>query len=173
MINKMKSIFLSCVFLISIQLIGFSQSITPYTLNMCGGYSNSLEWSIGESVSVSNFIRPGLELNTGVLQPTANLITSISDFPGQYFSKQIRIGPNPVLSVLYLDIELMESGSISYDLVDLTGIERMHYEAGFVFGNYSQKIDLEKFPSGTYFIRLFFRPNNKELQTAIFKLIKL
>jgi hypothetical protein len=158
MINKMKSIFLSYIFLISIQLIGFSQSITPYTLNMGGGYSTSLEWSIGESVSVSNFIRPGLELNTGVLQPTANLITAISDFPGQYFSNQIRIGPNPVLS---------------YDLLDLAGIERMHYEAGFVFGNYSQKIDLEKFPSGTYFIRLFFRPNNKEPQMAIFKLIKL
>ena len=169
----MKSIFLSCIFLISIQLIGFSQSITPYTLNMGGGYSNSLEWSFGESVSVSNFILPGLELNTGVLQPTANLITSISDFPGQYFSKQIRIGPNPVLSVLYLDIELMESGIISYDFFDLAGIERMHYEAGFVFGNYSQKIDLEKFPSGTYFIRLLYRPNNKEPQTAIFKLIKL
>ncbi|MFM1933810.1 MAG: Secretion system C-terminal sorting domain [Bacteroidota bacterium] len=169
----MRSIFLSCIFLISVQLVGFSQSIIPYTLNMGGGYSAYLEWSIGESVSVSNFIRPGLELNTGVLQPTANLITAISDFPGQYFSNQIRIGPNPFLSVLYLDIELKESGSISYDLLDLAGIERMHFEAGFVFGNYSQKIDLEKIPSGTYFIRLLFRPNNREPQTAIFKLIKL
>lgn len=169
----MKSIFLSCIILISIQLIGFSQSITPYTLNVGGGYSNTLEWSIGESVSVSNFIRPGLELNTGVLQPTANLITAISDFPGQYFSNQIRIGPNPVLSVLYLDIELKESGNISYEFIDIAGIERIHYDAGFVLGNFSHKIDLEKYPSGTYFIRLLFRPNNKEHQSAIFKLIKL
>ena len=36
-----------------------AQSITPYALNNGGGYSTSMEWNIGESVSIANFIASG------------------------------------------------------------------------------------------------------------------
>lgn len=171
--SKMKSLILVCFFLISIALTGFSQSLSPFTLNMGGGFSSSLEWSIGESVSVANFVQSNYQLNTGVLQPQANLITALSDFSTSQFSTQIRLGPNPVLSVVNMDVDLIESGSLSFDLYDLAGIKIMHQEAGVVFGNYSTKILMENYLRGTYIIRLLFKPINSEPQTAFFKLVKL
>ena len=43
-----------------------SQTITPYVLNMGGGYSDNflMEWSIGESASIGNFLNSKNGLNT-------------------------------------------------------------------------------------------------------------
>ena len=59
-------------FLFFLLLVAFkvrSQTMTPNTINNGGGYSSTMEWSMGESVSIANFIASGYSLNTGVLQP--------------------------------------------------------------------------------------------------------
>jgi hypothetical protein len=53
------------------------QVISPNTLNNGGGNSSSMEWSIGESVSIANFIASGYSLNTGLLQPMTSIVTAI------------------------------------------------------------------------------------------------
>lgn len=168
----MKVLFLSC-YLLFIHLTGFCQSISPYTLNSGGGFSTGLEWSLGESVSIASFVSTGLTLNTGVLQPQANLVTAISDFPPNQFSNQILIGPNPVVSSVYLDLTLPEAGELSFALVNLSGVELYRHEAGLVFGKYSTELVMDKYASGAYFIRFLFRPILSETRTAIFKIIKL
>jgi hypothetical protein len=65
-----------------------------YTFNNGGGFNNTSEWSIGESVSVANFISNGYTLNTGVLQPMTNILTGINDYGPVVFGDQITIGPN-------------------------------------------------------------------------------
>lgn len=168
----MKVLFLSC-FLLFIHLTGFCQSVSPYTLNSGGGFSIGLEWSLGESVSIASFISTGFTLNTGVLQPHANLVTAISEFPAKQFSNQILIGPNPVVSSAHLDLALPEAGELSYALVDFSGVELYRHEAGLVFGNYSAELVMDQYASGAYFIRFLFRPILSETRTAIFKIIKL
>lgn len=168
----MKVLFLTCCLLL-FHLTAFCQSISPYTLNSGGGFSTGLEWSLGESVSIASFVSTGLTLNTGVLQPQANLVTAISEFPTNQFSSQILIGPNPVVSTVYLDLALPEAGELSYALVNLSGVELYRHEAGLVFGNYSAELVMEKYASGAYFFRFLFRPIIGETRTAIFKLIKL
>jgi hypothetical protein len=168
----MKVLFLSCCLLL-IHLAAFCQSISPYTLNSGGGFSTGLEWSLGESVSIASFVSTSLTINTGVLQPQANLVTAISEFPAYQFSNQILIGPNPVVSSLHLDLDLLEAGELSYALVNLSGVELYRHEAGLVFGNYSAELVMDKYASGAYFILFLFRPILSETRTAIFKLIKL
>ena len=55
---------------------GDAQSITPFTINNGGGFATAMEWSIGESVSIANFVTATYSLNTGVLQPTTSKIKS-------------------------------------------------------------------------------------------------
>ena len=72
----------------------FCQSITPSTINNGGGFSTTLEWSIGESASIANFTSATHLLNTGVLQPI-----TIENKPGNNgnssdLSIVVTIGPN-------------------------------------------------------------------------------
>ena len=67
-------------FTISFPIISFAQSITPHAMNNGGGYSSSMEWNLGESVSVANFITSGYSLNTGVLQPMTSIVTAINEY---------------------------------------------------------------------------------------------
>ena len=105
-------------FIILIPLCSFCQSITPQTLNNGGGSSSSLEWSLTESVSVASFIAPGFSLNTGVLQPNTNVVTSINEYGPAVFGSQITIGPNPTLSLLHFKARFAEVGRLSIQLMD-------------------------------------------------------
>ena len=66
--------------IVFIPLCSFCQSITPQTFNNGGGSASSIEWSIGESVSIANFITSGYSLNTGVLQPMTSIVTAINEY---------------------------------------------------------------------------------------------
>jgi hypothetical protein len=61
----MKTVFVYALILVAFKVS--SQSITPYALNNGGGYSSTMEWSMGESVSIANFIALAYSLNTGGL----------------------------------------------------------------------------------------------------------
>jgi hypothetical protein len=75
-----------------------AQSISIYTFNNGGGFSNTIEWSIGESVSITNFISNGFTLSTGVLQPISSTLTGINELGSSVFGDQITIGPNPTFN---------------------------------------------------------------------------
>ena len=80
-------IFIYCLILNVVK----GQAITPYALNNGGGSSSFMEWSITESVSVNSFIGPGFSLNTGVLQPNTNVVTSINEYGPLVFGSQIQL----------------------------------------------------------------------------------
>ena len=66
-----------------------SQQITPFTLNNGGGFSQTTEWSIGESVSIVDFTASSLYLNTGVLQIHNYIITPVNELGLAVFGDQI------------------------------------------------------------------------------------
>ena len=157
----------------SFPLLCFCQSITPQTFNNGGGSSSSLEWSITESVSVSSFIAPGFSLNTGVLQPNTNVVTSINGYGPAVFGSQITIGPNPTSNLLHIKARFNQAGSLSYQLIDAKSSIVFTQEVGTIFSSYDKDILMENYPSGVFYMKLYFKPSNGNAKIGIYKIIKL
>ena len=149
------------------------QAITPYTLNNGGGSSSFLEWSLTESVSVASFIAPGYSLNTGVLQPNTNVVTSINEYGPLVFGNQIIIGPNPTSNLLHIKARFNQVGSLSIQLIYAKSAIVFTQEAGTIFSSYEKDVLMENYPSGIFYMKVFFKPITGIAKTGIYKIIKL
>ena len=150
-----------------------AQPITPFTLNNGGGSSPYMEWSITESVSVASFIAPGFSLNTGVLQPNTNVVTSINEYGPLVFGNQIIIGPNPTSNLLHIKARFNQVGSLSIQLIDAKSAIVFTQEAGTIFSSYEKDVLMENYPSGIFYMKVFFKPITGIAKTGIYKIIKL
>jgi len=150
-----------------------AQSITPYALNNGGGYSSSMEWNIGESVSIANFIASGYSLNTGGLQPMTTIVTSINEYGPAVFGTQITIGPNPTNNLLHIKARFNEMGSLSIQLIDSKSSIILTQEAGMIYSIYEKDILMENYPSGVFYMKAYFKPISGNLKTGVYKVIKL
>ena len=150
-----------------------AQPITPFTLNNGGGSSPYMEWSITESVSVASFIAPGFSLNTGVLQPNTNVVTSINEYGPAVFGSQITIGPNPTSNILHIKARFTQAGSLSYQLIDAKSAIIYTEEAGTIFNSYEKDILMENYPSGVFYMKVYYKPNIGNAKSGIYKIIKL
>ena len=148
-----------------------AQSISLYTINTGGGYNNTLEWSIGESVSIANFTSAGYSLNTGVLQPMSSLSTGIVE-PIVY-GYQITIGPNPTYNLLHIKSNFNQSGNLSFQLIDSKSAIVLTQDAGFIFNTYEKDFYLNELSSGVYYMKVYFKPISGIAKTGIYKIIKL
>jgi hypothetical protein len=161
-------------FLISLSTSFLSaQSITPYALNNGGGYSSSMEWNIGESVSIANFIASGYSLNTGLLQPLTSIVTAINEYGPAVFGTQITIGPNPTTNLLHIKTRFNQAGSLSYQLIDAKSTIVFTQDAGTIFSSYDKDILMENYPSGIFYMKVYFKPITGIAKTGIYKIIKL
>jgi hypothetical protein len=156
---------------------GFSnmqaQTITPYTLNNGGGSAATMEWSIGESVSIANFIASGYSLNTGALQPMSSIVNAINEYGPSVFGTQITIGPNPTFNLLHIKARFNQAGSLSYQLIDAKSTIVFTQEVGTIFSSYDKDILMENYPSGVFYMKVYFKPSNGNTKTGIYKIIKL
>jgi hypothetical protein len=168
----MKLIFLFITFLSNFTEAK-AQSISPYTLNNGGGYSSTMEWSIGESVSIANFLASGYSLNTGVLQPMTSIVTAINEFGPAVFGTQITIGPNPTNNLLHIKARFNQAGSLSFQLIDAKSSIVFTQEAGTIFSSFEKDIFMENYPSGVFYMKVFFKPSTGNTKTGIYKIIKL
>jgi hypothetical protein len=150
-----------------------AQSITPYTFNNGGGYFSAMEWSIGESVSIANFLTSGYSLNTGVLQPMTSIVTAINEFGPAVFGTQITIGPNPTNNLLHIKARLNQAGSLSFQLIDAKSTIVFTQDAGTIFSSYEKDIFMENYPAGVFYMKVYFKPINGNAKTGIYKIIKL
>lgn len=151
------------------------QSLSGYALNMGGGYSSTMEWSIGESVSIAHFISAGYSLNTGVLQPitTSSTPTAISEYGPLVFGNQITVGPNPTSKLLRIKAIFNEVGSLFFQLIDSRSAIILSQEAGTIFNGYEKELSLENLPTGAYYMKVYFKPSSGKAKTGIYKIIKL
>jgi hypothetical protein len=149
------------------------QVISPNTLNNGGGYSSSMEWSIGESVSITNFIASGYSLNTGGLQPMTSIVTAINEYGPSVFGSQITIGPNPTSNLLHIKARFNQVGTLSFQLIDAKSTIVFTQEAGTIFSSYEKDVLMENHPSGVYYMKVFFKPSTGITKTGIYKIIKL
>jgi hypothetical protein len=149
------------------------QVISPNTLNNGGGYSSSMEWSIGESVSITNFIASGYSLNTGGLQPMTSIVTAINEYGPSVFGSQITIGPNPTSNLLHIKARFNQVGTLSFQLIDAKSTIVFTQEAGTIFSSYEKDVFMENYPSGVFYMKVFFKPSTGNTKTGIYKIIKL
>jgi len=171
----MKQILFSLFFLFSLLTVKIihSQTITPHALNNGGGYSSTMEWSLGESVSIANFIASGYSLNTGVLQPMTSIVTFINEYGPAVFGTQITIGPNPASNLLHIKARFNELGNLSFQLIDAKSNIVFTQEAGNIFSSYEKDILMENYPSGVFYMRVYFKSSIGIAKTGIYKIIKL
>jgi hypothetical protein len=171
---KYRNLWLLLAFVFSINPFQlYAQGISPYAMNNGGGYSSTLDWSIGESVSIANFINSGYSLNTGLLQPMTNIVTAINEYGPAVFGTQITIGPNPTSNILHIKARFTQAGSLSYQLIDAKSAIVFTQEAGMIFNIYEKDILMENYPSGVFYMKVFFKPNDGNAKSGIYKIIKL
>lgn len=151
----------------------FAQNISPHAINNGGGYSSTMEWSIGESVSIANFIASGYSLNTGVLQPMTSIVTAINEYGPAVFGTQITIGPNPTSNLLHIKARFNQVGSLSFQLIDAKSAIVFTQDEGTIFSSYDKDIIMENYPSGVFYMKVYFKPSNGNTKTGIYKIIKL
>jgi len=151
----------------------YAQSITPHTLNNGGGLGAAMDWSMGESVSIAHFAASNYFLNTGVLQPMTSVVTSINEYGPIVFGAQIAIGPNPTSNLLHIKARFNEMGNLSIQLIDAKSAIVFTQDAGTILSIYDKDILMENYPSGVFYMKVFFKPNNGLAKTGIYKIIKL
>ena len=142
-------------------------------MNNGGGYSSAMEWSMGESVSIAYFLTSGYFLNTGVLQPMTSIVTAINEYGPAVFGNQITIGPNPTSNLLHIKARFNQVGTLSFQLIDAKSTIVFTQEAGTIFSNYDKDILMENYPSGLFYMKVYFKPSTGITKTGIYKIIKL
>jgi hypothetical protein len=150
-----------------------SQSITPNTLNNGGGSAGSMDWNMGESVSIANFSTPNYFLNTGVLQPMTSIVTAINEYGPAVYGNQIMIGPNPTTNLVHFKGNFTQAGKLSIQVIDAKSSVILTHEAGIIISSYEKDIFMDSYPSGIFYIKVFFKPTNGLAKTGIYKIIKL
>ena len=150
-----------------------AQTINLYTFNNGGGFNNTTEWSIGESVSIAYFTSAGYTLNTGVLQPVSILSTGINEYGPLVFGHQIIIGPNPTSNLLRIKAKFNESGNLSFQILDSKSTLVLTQDAGLIFSTYDKELVLNELASGIFYVRVYFKPLSGTIKTGIYKIIKL
>ena len=150
-----------------------AQSITPNTLNNGGGTAANMDWSMGESVSIANFSTPNYFLNTGVLQPFTTIVTAINEYGPAVYGNQITIGPNPTTNLVHFKGNFTQSGKLSIQVIDAKSSVIFTLDAGTIITSYEKDIFMDSYPSGIFYVKVFFKPTNGLAKTGIYKIIKL
>jgi hypothetical protein len=164
-------------FLISISRI-FSQSITPFTINIAGftsiqsGYS--LTVSTGETISITNFKAPnGESLNSGFLQNNPPLVTGIEELLNKIGDNEVNITPNPTNTITNLITNLIQPGQLQYQILDVGSKLLYRSQSQNALSTKQTIIELQNYPAGIYYILVFFKPNSGIAKTGIYKIVKL
>jgi hypothetical protein len=89
------------------------------------------------------------------------------------FGTQITIGPNPTANLLHIKARFNQAGSLSFQLIDAKSTIVFTQEAGTIFSSYEKDIFMENYPSGVFYMKVFFKPSTGNTKTGIYKIIKL
>jgi flavorubredoxin len=102
-----------------------------------------------------------------------SIVTAINEFGPAVFGTQITIGPNPTNNLLHIKARFNQAGSLSFQLIDAKSTIVFTQEAGTIFSSYEKDIFMENYPSGVFYMKVYFKPINGNAKTGIYKIIKL
>jgi len=149
-----------------------AQSISPMTVNVGGAVYKTLDYSLGESSSISYFQNNNqLSLSSGFIQSFTPLVTGIVL---QLFEEGdgLVLFPNPAVDNIHLKGALSKPGFIEFHLIDLQGRLLQTYPSTYYINYLDKEINVSHLTGGTYFIRLIYSSDGIHQSTS-FNFIKL
>ena len=102
-----------------------------------------------------------------------SIVTSINEYGPAVFGNQIMIGPNPTSNLLHIKARFNQVGSLSLQLIDAKSSIMFTQDAGTIFSSYDKDILMENYPSGIFYMKVYFKPITGIAKTGIYKIIKL
>jgi hypothetical protein len=164
--------FLSILLILG-SLSASAQSVSPFTINVGGGRSNTIDYSIGESSSIAFFqLENKNSLSTGFIQSFTPLVTGIVNRvfeEGEGFV----LSPNPATYFIRLKGSLSKPGFVEFHLIDLQGRILDTYPTTYYINYLEKEFKVAHLTGGTYFIRLIYSSLDGINQSTSFKFIKI
>jgi hypothetical protein len=160
-------------FLLIAALSASAQSINPLTINVGGSLSKIVDYSIGESASISYFQSTNpISLSTGFIQSYTTLVTGIIQ---QVFEEGelLTLAPNPANEYIRLKGAIKKPGFIEFQLLDLQGRIVEIYPSTYYINYLEKEINVAHLLLGSYLIRLIYFSSDGINQSASFKFIKI
>jgi hypothetical protein len=146
--------------------ISRSQEITPNIINVTGGSSINgyyrFDWSVGEMCIIETFVKSEGMLENGFLHPGTE---RPGPFKGVNFfaTGDIMIFPNPVYTITEVNFNLSQPGKVSIRLMDIMGKLVMNRQFVYNGSGRIEKIDLQRFPAGTYMLHVLLTPTDESM----------
>ena len=157
----MKTKLTFCALLLSLTLVGYSQSMTPTVVNAGGtSYADSsisVEWSIGEVAVVSTMtsVDKRFVFSNGFLQSDLSCKDKDSN---SFTTDEITVLPSPTYGQLEVWIDTRPQGSLLIAINNAAGKE-VYSQKTTSYGNHvTERFNLKAQPSGTYFVQVTLLP---------------
>lgn len=162
----------------------FSQSVSPFIINVTGGnYVNrgsftqnnfSLVWSVGEAAITETFTTTNgaVILTQGVLQHFTEFDLQTS--PVLHWTKEeVKMYPIPVNNTLQIDVFSRDTGIVNMQLYDVLG--RTLKISQFLYNTLPihELFDFSTYPSGNYLLKLSLFSKGALKKNTVFKIIKI
>jgi len=162
---------------IVLSLTSFSQSVTPATLNATGGTNfftfYRFEWSFGEMLAIETMSSANIVVTNGVLQPGTHNPATINN-TGTWDKDEIRILPNPTRNMLEIDFFSKQKGKVVMNFYDAAGKFMASRQFDYFGTGRIEKWNVEKFPSGTYFLDIQLQPTGTSVaKKGAYKVVKI
>jgi hypothetical protein len=161
-------------------LIGAScsaQTFTNHAFNSAGNQissgKNNYEWSVGESTAVNTMLNNQLMLTNGLLQYSVQNQPQITTVPS-FLPNEVKVGPNPITTVVEVNILHAEKGKHTVELLDNKGNKIKGVQINYSGMGAYQKWDIDGLPAGQYFINIqqMHAVNGKLVKQGAYQIIK-
>lgn len=178
-LNRTRKIFLTGSCFLLVALSGLAQEGTSIVNNSAGGsFKNSqfmADWSLGELLRIDTRIADNkvFMLTQGLLQPDVNGLVAISDEPS-FAPGEVKILPNPVRSVLQVQVSVNQPGNLNCMLFGAKG-ERLGQKSYAYYGyGTTESFNMTKLSAGYYFLYVELEPlEGGVVRKGAYKIIKI
>ena len=150
-----------------------AQSISPFTINVGGATSKTLDYSLGESTSIAYLQNSSqISLSTGFIQSFTPLVTGIIN---QVFEEGegLTLSPNPASDIIHLKGILSRPGFFEFHLIDAQGRILETYPSTYYINYLDKEINVTQLMGGTYFIRLIYSSPDGVNKSTSFKFSRI
>ena len=153
------------------------QNISAAIENCAGKTSTvgnfSLAWSVGESSVITTMENSHLILTNGLLQQYSK-INSDFNVVGNFLLNDVTIYPNPVKSILNINMLHPDNGNYQLELLDIIGqkVKEVKFDnSGMII---TEKWNLSGLPAGSYILNIRLINQTGELmKKGAYKIFKL
>ena len=143
--------------IIFFQGVSYSQTGFPSIVNVAGKTtaigSYHFDWSVGESAAINTMGYGNLLVTNGLLQyqvenqPEANMVAN-------FLPDEIRVGPNPLIDRLDINILHANKGKLQLELLDGRGNKIKEIQLNYTGMGALQKWNLSGLPAGQYIVNI-------------------